>query len=101
MGDVELLPEYPGGKEAMVRYMVNNLISELEPGVKYVVRALFIINQEGRVSDAQILYGDDEALNNQVLEAIKKMKQWKPGTQNGHAVAVIFVMPVTFMGGEE
>lgn len=101
MGDVDQLPEYPGGKEAMVRFMVNNLTSELEPGVKYVVKALFIINEEGHVSDAQILFSDDESLNNQVLKAIKRMRQWKPGIQNGHAVAVRFVIPVTFMGGEE
>ena len=101
MSEVDQLPEYPGGKDAMVRYMVNNLTSELESGIKYAVRVMFIINEEGHVSGAQILNSDDERLNSQVLRAIKRMKQWKPGIQNGHAVAVRFVMPVTFMGAEE
>jgi len=101
MGEVDQLPQYPGGKEAMVRFMINNLTSELEPGIKYAVKAMFIIDEEGRVSEAQILHSDDAALNTQVLKAIKKMKKWKPGIQNGQAVAVRFVMPVTFMGAEE
>ncbi|MES2776628.1 MAG: energy transducer TonB [Bacteroidota bacterium] len=101
MDQVDQLPEFPGGKEALVRYMVNNLSSELEPGVKYVVRAMFIIDEEGNVSDAQILFSDDQGLNSQVLKAIKRMKRWKPGVQNGQSVAVRFVMPVTFVGAEE
>ncbi|MEO7313471.1 MAG: TonB family protein [Chitinophagaceae bacterium] len=101
MGEMDELPEYPGGREALVRYMVNCLNTELDPGVKYMVRAMFIIDEEGRVSDAQILNSDDETLNNQVLKAIKRMKQWKPGLQKGHAVSVRFVMPVTFVGAEE
>ena len=95
------MPVYPGGTQALVRYMVNNLTSELEPGNKYVLKAQFVIDEEGKVSDATILSSDDASLNQQVLKTLRKMKQWKPGKYHGKAVAVRFTMPVTFMGPEE
>lgn len=101
MHQADEMPEYPGGTQALVRYMVNNLTSELEPGNKYVLKAQFVINEEGQVSEATILSSDDAGLNGQVLKALRKMKQWKPGKYHGHNVAVRFTMPVTFMGPEE
>lgn len=101
MGKVDQMPEYPGGSRALINYMVRNLTSELEPGVKYVVKAQFVINEEGAVSDATILYSDDEVFNNQVLKAIRKMARWKPGMLHGQKVAVRFTMPVTFVGPED
>ncbi len=101
MGKVDQMPEYPGGSRALINYMVRNLTSELEPGVKYVVKAQFVINEEGAVSDAIILHSDDETFNSQVLKAIRKMARWKPGVLHGQKVAVRFTMPVTFVGAEE
>lgn len=101
MHQADEMPEYPGGTQALVRYMVNNLTSELEPGNKYVLKAQFVINEVGQVSDATILSSDDANLNGQVLKALRKMKMWKPGKYHGRNVAVRFTMPVTFMGPEE
>ena len=101
MGKVDQVPEYPGGSRALINYMVRNLTSELEPGVKYVVKAQFVINEEGVVSEAVILHSDDETFNNQVLKAIRKMARWKPGMLHGQKVAVRFTMPVTFVGPED
>lgn len=101
MRQADEMPEYPGGSQALIRYMVNNLTSELEPGVKYVIRAQFIIDETGKVSETTILSSDEAGLNNQVLKALRKMKQWKPGKLHGRNVAVRFTMPVTFVGPEE
>ena len=101
MHQADEMPVYPGGTQALVRFMMNNLTSELEPGVKYVLKAQFVVDETGQVSEANILSSDDATLNNQVLKALRKMKQWKPGKYHGHNVAVRFTMPVTFMGGDE
>jgi periplasmic protein TonB len=101
MSMADEMPQYPGGTGALVRYMVNNLTSELEPGMKYVLKTQFVIDEEGKVSEAVILSSDEPSLNPQVIKALRKMKQWKPGRLHGKNVAVRFVMPVTFMGGDE
>ncbi len=101
MHQADEMPEYPGGTQALVRYMVNNLTSELEPGNKYVIKAQFVIDEEGKVSEATILSSDDASLNQQVLKTLRRMKQWKPGKYHGRNVAIRFTMPVTFMGPEE
>ena len=101
MHQADEMPVYPGGTQALVRFMMNNLTSELEPGVKYVLKAQFVVDETGQISEANILSSDDATLNNQVLKALRKMKQWKPGKYHGHNVAVRFTMPVTFMGGDE
>lgn len=99
----EVMPEYPGGIEALKKFMLRHLKQpdDLEPGEKIIVSASFIVNKNGKIEQVKITNSGRFDLNKEVERVINKMPLWKPGMQNGSAVAVYFKLPVTFMGEAE
>lgn len=97
----EIMPQFPGGNDALVKYFVRNLrpAEDLEAGEKIVVNTKFVINESGRVEAPEIL-GKAGHYDNEVLRVIAKMPLWKPGFQNGTPVSVYFHLPVTFERNE-
>jgi protein TonB len=99
----EVMPEYPGGIDALRKFMLRNLKQpgDLQTGEKIIVMASFIVDKDGRIEQVKIINGGRDDLNKEVERVIHKMPDWKPGMQNGNAVAVYFNLPVTFLSEEE
>ena len=100
--NAQVMPEYPGGLEALKKFMLRNLRQpdNLEAGEKIIVTASFIVNKNGQIEEVKIITGGRADLNKEVERVINKMPAWKPGIQNGNTVAVYFNLPVTFMSEE-
>ena len=100
---VSVLPEFPGGDEAWLRYLQRMLRvpDELESGDRKTVRVKFVVNADGAVTDAEIIQSAGTAFDREVLRVINRMPKWKPGKQRGKPVAVYFTQPVTFASEEE
>ncbi len=98
----EVMPEFPGGMEALKKYLMRSLSDPegLEPGQKLVVIIRFIVGIDGSIEGTQVLQGVSP-YNQQVLNVIKRMPNWKPGMQNNRFVPVYFTLPVTFVGLED
>lgn len=99
----EVMPEFPGGIEALKRYLNRNLRmpeSSLEPGSIVHVVARFVVGADGRVRDIEIIQAADAVFNIEVKRVISKMPDWKPGFQNQRNVAVYFDLPVNFVSSE-
>lgn len=99
----EIMPAYPGGVQALKRFMERNLIKpdNLEPGEKVVIKAKFIVGVTGVIEKVELLTEGPEELKKSVLQSIAKMPAWSPGMQNGHPVAVYFVLPITFIASDD
>ncbi|HEX5151511.1 MAG TPA: energy transducer TonB [Parafilimonas sp.] len=97
------MPEYPGGINALKKFMLKNLRQpdDLAPGEKVVVKAFFVVNKDGKIEQVKIISGGRNDLDKEVERVIGKMPLWKPGRQNGSTVAVYFNLPVTFVNTEE
>lgn len=95
----EVMPEYPGGADALRNFMLKNLAQpdDLEEGEKIVVMASFIVNKTGQIESVKIIGSVLSDLDKEVIRVIKKMPLWKPGMQNGKPVSVFFNLPVTFL----
>ena len=95
----EIMPEFPGGVSAFIKYLQRNLQqpSDFEQGQKIIVVAQFVIAASGEIEDVEIVRSGREDLDHEVLRVIAKMPHWKPGMQNGRAVAVYYKVPVTFV----
>ena len=96
----DVMPEFPGGIEALKRYLNRNLRmpeSSLEPGSIVHVIARFVVGADGRVRDIEIIQAADAVFNLEVKRVISKMPDWKPGSQNQRNVAVYFDLPVNFV----
>jgi protein TonB len=96
-------PEFPGGKEALMRFLKNNLVipDELQAGDKKTVEIRFKVDADGQVADLQIIKSSGVLFDREVLRVCKKMPRWKPAVQNGGNIAVFYLLPVTFIGIEQ
>jgi len=56
----------------------------------------FIVNEDGSISDCKVVRGIGDGCDEEAKRVICNMPKWKPGKQNGKAVAVRFTTPVTF-----
>lgn len=100
----ECMPEFPGGMEALKRFLSNNLRvpkDNLEAGEKIKVVVKFVVDKEGIVTDLAVTEHGGNEFDEEVIRVMKKMPQWKPGMQNGKKVAVYYYLPVTFQGSDE
>ena len=96
---IEEMPQFPGGDEAMVSWIVNNVrypseaIAQKISGLVYVS---FTVSATGKVSNAQISKSVHPLLDAEALRVIGSMPYWKPGRQHGQPVDVGFSVPVEF-----
>lgn len=97
---VEINPEYPGGPEALGRFLGNNIryprMAE-ENGIEGTVVVKFVVGADGAISNVEIAGNKLGAgCEDEALRVVRKMPKWKPGRQNGRNVAVWFNLPIRF-----
>lgn len=95
----EVMPSFPGGEEALYRYLgevVKYPKEALRAGVGGKVYVVFVVNPDGTITDIAIEHGVGWGLDEEVLRAVAGMPAWNPGKQGGHKVAVRLRLPVGF-----
>ena len=97
---VEKAPEFPGGVEAMMRYLSENIrYPEEAKAAGKEGRAIisFVVKKDGSINDVTLLRtAGMESLDNEALRVIASMPKWNPGMQGGKAVNVKYTIPVVF-----
>ncbi len=96
---VEVDPEFPGGEEALYKYLAENIkypVMAKNNKVEGRVYITFVIEKDGNVSDAKVLRSVNEELDAEALRVINAMPKWKPGMQQGVPVRVQFNLPIVF-----
>ena len=97
---VESMPEFPGGQQAMMRYIAENIkypVIAQENGIQGRVICQFVVEKDGKVSDFQVVRSSGEAsLDKEAQRVIGSMPKWKPGKQRGKPVRVKYTLPVNF-----
>ncbi len=97
---VERLPEYPGGKPALDRFLRDNIKypqQALSKKLSGVVHISFVINQFGRVERVKVARSVDPLLDNEAMRVVKMMPVWVPGRRHGQPVKVLLTLPIRFM----
>jgi TonB family protein len=103
---VENQPEFPGGNEAMMKFLSDSVrypVVAQQKGIQGRVICNFVVMKDGSISDVQIVRGVDPLLDAEAVRVLKLMPDWKPGKQRGQNVNVRFTLPVIFRltGGNE
>ncbi len=100
---VEEMPKFPGGDEAMFKFIAEN--------VKYPEKAKdeeisgrvfisFVIEKDGSVSNVKVLRGIGGGCDEEAARVISSMPKWKPGKQKGEFVRVSYQIPIMFKLGQ-
>ena len=96
---VEQMPEFPGGMEALVKYMAENMKYPEDAKKQLVegrVLVQFIVETDGSVSNTEVLMRVFPSLDAEAVRVISGMPKWIPGKQNGKVVRVKYTIPVSF-----
>lgn len=95
----EELPEYPGGMEELFAFLAKNIkypVPALQAEQQGRVIVRFVVEQDGSITDLEVLKGVSPLLDAEAVRVVKSMPRWTPGKQKGQNVRVQFVLPVAF-----
>lgn len=97
---VEIMPSFPGGEEALSRFLQKNIRyphMAQENDIEGKVFVQFVVNFEGKISDVQTVGAHrGGGLEEEAMRVVKLMPNWKPGRQNGQSVSVRYNLPIGF-----
>lgn len=93
-------PEFPGGMQALMKYMNKNLKYPKvcsENGIEGRVYLSFIIEKDGSVTEVKLLRGVHSALDKEAIRLTEEMPNWIPGQMDdGRIVRSIYRIPIVF-----
>jgi TonB family protein len=99
VGSVDVNPEFPGGQDAMMKFIYANLKYPKEASDKKIhgrVAVEFTIHADGNIHNVKTLHSADPLLDAEAERVVKAMPAWTPGKHKGSTVAVRFVLPIVF-----
>lgn len=97
--EVEKMPEFPGGQEALFKYLSSNLQYPKEAAKENIegkVFVSFVVTSKGSITKTEVLRGVNEELDNEAMRVINAMPNWTPGEKDGKKVNVKFTLPIMF-----
>ncbi|WP_048825876.1 energy transducer TonB [Hymenobacter sp. DG25B] len=95
----ERMPEFPGGQRALLNFIGSTIrypkaaLKRHQEGKVYIT---FVIDETGKVRNAQVKQGISPELDAEALRIIKAIPAFKPGQQDGENVPVYMTVPITF-----
>ena len=110
---VEEMPQFPGGAQALMKFIENNLHCPkkmLRIGANGRVIVSFVVEKDGSITEPKVVkttlkYKSGKPYENtriikqceeEALRIVKMMPRWIPGRQNGVRVRVKYNVPFKF-----
>lgn len=96
---LEIMPEFPGGKEMLFDYFTKNLIypeAAIKNKIQGTVYVKLVIDEHGNVLMPMIARGLSPECDAEVIRLVNDMPRWVPGKQNGKPAAVRYTIPIKF-----
>ena len=96
---VEVMPEFSGGINALMKYLSDNIKYPEEAkkeGIQGRVFVNFVVEKSGKVNNVNVIRGIGGGCDEEAIRVISSMPDWKPGLENGKAVRVDYNIPIKF-----
>ena len=96
---VEDLPKFPGGAVEFMKWLTKNLkypAVAQQRKVQGRVVAQFIVNQDGSVSDIQVVERLSTECDREALRVLRMMPKWEPGVMNAKPCRTKVCIPIVF-----
>ena len=98
--EVEIMPEFPGGDEALRNFIASNVKYPAEAqknGIQGKVFINFVVTKTGNVTNAKVVRGVDASLDQEAIRVVNLLPTWTPGKQKGENVSVSYTLPINFV----
>ena len=96
---VEEDPEFPGGIEALYRYLASNIKYPEQAKAEKIqghVYVTFIIEKDGSISNIKLLRDIGGGCGQEAVRVVQAMPKWKPARQRGKRVRAQYTLPINF-----
>lgn len=96
---IEVMPQYPGGQIAMLKYIMENMKypeQAMKEGIQGRVTVRFIVEKDGSISNVSPIHPVHPLLDKEAIRVVKSMPKWSPGKQHGKPVRVQLIVPIMF-----
>ncbi len=91
--------EFPGGLEAMYKWIADQLKYPEECIAKNIqgrVTTQFVVEIDGSITDIKVLKSPDDLLSQEAIRIVKTMPKWKPATYDSKPVRRYLRIPLNF-----
>jgi periplasmic protein TonB len=97
--EVEVMPSYPGGMDALRKFLERNLENprDMEEGEAVSVKVKFVVGYDGKLQSFVTVQDGGDEFNREVMRVLKKMPNWIPGKAKGQNVSVFYTIPIKFI----
>ena len=95
----EVMPEFPGGEQAMMKFVAENVQYPQEARDKEIsgrVLVSFVVEKDGSIGDVKVVKGIGGGCDEEAVRVVNTMPKWKPGMDKGKPVRVSYMMPFSF-----
>jgi periplasmic protein TonB len=98
-GEVDVMPSYPGGMDALRKFLERNLENprDMEEGDAVSVKVKFVVGYDGKLQSFVTVQDGGDEFNREVMRVLKKMPNWVPGKAKGQNVSVFYTIPIKFI----
>lgn len=96
---VEDMPEFPGGDEALLSFIAQNIKypkTAQRLGVEGRVTLFYVIDKDGSITNIEIIKGIGAGCDEEAIRVLKLLPNYTPGKQRGVPVKVKMRLPVHF-----
>lgn len=95
----EVAPQYPGGPQAMMEYLYQNVKypeEAMKENIEGRVVVQFVVTKTGEIGDVNIVKGVAPSLDEEAIRVVRGMARFIPGKVGGENVAVWYTLPIAF-----
>lgn len=96
---VEVMPKFPGGEAALMKFLMENVRypqEAKEKNIQGAVVASFVIQADGSVGTVKIVKKVDPLLDAEAVRVLKSLPKFEPGKIDGKPVSVWYTLPIQF-----
>ncbi|MEO8516987.1 MAG: energy transducer TonB [Flavobacterium sp.] len=93
---VETQPSFPGGVNEFIKFVGKNFRApEEEDSPSGILKVSFVIDTYGNVGEIKIIDDLGSGTADEAKRVLLTSPKWKPGSEGGKPVRVLFVLPIT------
>lgn len=101
---VDKMPQYAYGESGLSAFIAHNIRyprAAMEYGIEGRILCSFIVDDNGAISNIEVVEGSNEALSEEAVRVLGLMPKWVPGENNGEKVHVKCLLPIDFIIDED
>ncbi len=95
----EKMPEYPGGFDALMKFMIDNVKypeKAKTAGIEGQVFVSFVVTKSGKIDHVRVRRAVNDLLDAEAFRVVSSMPDWQPGENQGQKVDVEMTLPIKF-----